>query len=564
MRLESVSICNFRGIRNLSIRLESHSALVGANNAGKSSVIDALRMFYDKDGYRFEFHRDFPKAADETCDSWIELTFRLSESENALLPETIRSANRKLKVRRWFHLSSVATSKSRKVGAVYSVLEDGSIAAKPIKGMESGPRDFLGRITYVPALSRIDDHLKLTGPSAMRDLVRLVVEAANSKAKSKTKISKALRVLTTALVGGPKTRKGMFDSLERELNAALSPWNAEFRVSVDGGNLESILKTILQWRILDKGSNAEIGITEFGSGFQRHLAASLVRLAAKKRRRPSAAERGRSLSFELMLFEEPEAFLHPSQQINLAGALRRMPQKGVQVLCSTHSQQFISSFAPDLASIVRLARVAGYTNAFQMSKSDWDEIIDSQLLMETVFGSSSPAKSSRQQGEAATTLEAVRYLSWMNGGRAALMFADMVLLVEGETERALIAQLIDDKRIDVGRNANTYVLDCLGKYNIHRFVALLSAFGIRHAILHDLDENRKRNAKINKFIRSQVNRTWTSAIGSFPSDLETYLGLPKAKRSGDKPLAVLSALFSGNIDANRLNRFCGKVEKLLE
>ena len=49
MRIEHILIHNFRGIIHQDFNLNSYTLLIGGNNAGKSSVVDAIRAFYEKD-----------------------------------------------------------------------------------------------------------------------------------------------------------------------------------------------------------------------------------------------------------------------------------------------------------------------------------------------------------------------------------------------------------------------------------------------------------------------------------------------------------------------------------
>ena len=80
MKLRNVKIHNFRGITELDVVLDDYSLLVGPNNAGKSSVIDAIRAFYEKDGFKFKKEHDLPKHHD--CkESWVELKFQLNDEE---------------------------------------------------------------------------------------------------------------------------------------------------------------------------------------------------------------------------------------------------------------------------------------------------------------------------------------------------------------------------------------------------------------------------------------------------------------------------------------------------
>ena len=46
MRAVEVTIHNFRSIHDVTVDLEPLSIVAGANNSGKSNIIDAIRMFY--------------------------------------------------------------------------------------------------------------------------------------------------------------------------------------------------------------------------------------------------------------------------------------------------------------------------------------------------------------------------------------------------------------------------------------------------------------------------------------------------------------------------------------
>jgi len=46
-------IHNFRGIIDQTLHLGNYSLLVGANNTGKTTIIDCIRVFYEKDKYSY-------------------------------------------------------------------------------------------------------------------------------------------------------------------------------------------------------------------------------------------------------------------------------------------------------------------------------------------------------------------------------------------------------------------------------------------------------------------------------------------------------------------------------
>jgi len=97
MKLTGIKIHNFRGIIDQEIFLKSYSLLVGSNNAGKSSIIDAVRAFYEKDGFKFKSGNDFPYIATTDQESWIELAFLLSDDEYESLADDYKVASKSVR-----------------------------------------------------------------------------------------------------------------------------------------------------------------------------------------------------------------------------------------------------------------------------------------------------------------------------------------------------------------------------------------------------------------------------------------------------------------------------------
>ena len=100
--------------------------------------------------------------------------------------------------------------------------------------------------------------------------------------------------------------------------------------------------------------------------------------------------------------------------------------------------------------------------------------------------------------------EAIRYQLWLDSERCCAFFADVVLICEGATEKVFIDYLIKNQWNDLREN-RIYVLDSMGKYNIHRYMNLFKELGIHHSILYDKDENESIHEIINLFIQNQRN-----------------------------------------------------------
>ena len=98
MQLERARIKNFRSLRDVEVEFGAHTALIGGNGAGKSSILKAVEKFYstakscDADDF---FGRDQSQPIE------IELTFnQLSEQEAASFEDRVRDG--KLVVTRIF------------------------------------------------------------------------------------------------------------------------------------------------------------------------------------------------------------------------------------------------------------------------------------------------------------------------------------------------------------------------------------------------------------------------------------------------------------------------------
>jgi AAA15 family ATPase/GTPase len=102
MKAISIKIHNFRSILDADITLLPFGLLVGANNSGKSTVIDCIRVFYEKN-IKFEYERDFPKGETKDKESWAEIEFEPSVQELATLKDDYRTSEGTFRVRKYFH-----------------------------------------------------------------------------------------------------------------------------------------------------------------------------------------------------------------------------------------------------------------------------------------------------------------------------------------------------------------------------------------------------------------------------------------------------------------------------
>jgi putative ATP-dependent endonuclease of OLD family len=75
MRLMAIQIENFRGLRNLRVELSPTTLLIGENNAGKTSILDAIRLALSRSAGRktgtfesYDYHLSTPQAEPQSAD----------------------------------------------------------------------------------------------------------------------------------------------------------------------------------------------------------------------------------------------------------------------------------------------------------------------------------------------------------------------------------------------------------------------------------------------------------------------------------------------------------------
>lgn len=560
MKLIKARIHNFRGIIDQTVLFQNYALLVGANNSGKSMIIDAIRAFYEKDGFKFKKDNDFPLKGAADQESWIGLTFLLTEQEHESLKEEYQTPERELKVRKYFLTTKKLHNGKSAMGSILGYKSDGELSDEPFYGAKNVQSGKFGDLIFIPAISKVDEHTKLSGPSALRDLITNimsdVVEGSNAYetlTKSVSNFAEDIRSIETE-------DKRSLSNFEQDLNTLLASWQTKFNLKFTTPTTAEIIKSILGWDIRDDNHEKAQGIEYFGSGFQRHFIYSLIQLGAKYvPMKVSKKTKDFTPSLNLVLFEEPEAFLHPPQQDELSRSLIKVSETSDwQVLCSTHSAHFISRNAGRIPAIVRLQRNEGIVSVYQIKEATWNLIVNANQAITLVADKYPKVKKKMQNDDLKPEMEAVKYFLWLNPDRASMFFAQNVLLVEGPSETSLINKLRDDSKLTLPNGS--YILDCIGKYNIHRFMNLLGSLGVTHSVLHDDDENKNEHHELNKLIADSKQVGLTIEIKQIAKNLESFLGVTPPGSPHRKPQHILYCYTTNKIDSKKISDFCRLVE----
>jgi Predicted ATP-dependent endonuclease of the OLD family len=574
MKIKSITTHNFRSIKEAKFNPYDYTVLVGANNAGKSNVLTALRIFYE-DGIKFSDNSDFPKFQTEDNESWIEIEYLLSDEEFSNLKDEYKNPSNILKVRKYLKSEDKNRVKANQSN-IYGY-ENGIISENLFYGAKNISQAKLGSVIYIPEVTKTDETLKLSGPSPLRNIISFVMKKVVKTSESFESLNKAFEEFNSKFKEEASKDGFSLSKLRKEINDSLKEWEVEFNLNINPVRPEDIIKNLVSYYAIDKNLDKEIDVKYLGQGLQRHLIYTLLKLSSQYTEKKTYEKKEFSPELTLILFEEPEAFLHPGQQEFLNTSLKSLSsEEGQQIIVTTHSPIFVSKNIEDITALIKLKRDNGITQVFQVSESTLKIIIKqnnelAQLLKSKLNDSSvdQPTKKGIRRimgntdDDTRMEEEAIRYLLWLDSERCSSFFADIVLICEGATEKTFIDYLIKNEWSDL-REKRIYILDVMGKFNIHRYMNLFKELGIYHSVLADKDENNNVHKFINQFVEEQKNE-FTKSIDFFDKDIESFLGIstPPSNRRDKRPLNVMWHYSKGKISGDKINSLKDKVNNLL-
>jgi putative ATP-dependent endonuclease of OLD family len=409
MRLKRLSIENFRGITNLALELDQTTVLIGENNTGKTSVLEALHTCMSRGLTRratpfseYDFHlADDDSEPADAPPLVVTLTFEES-AEDEWVAEIDQAFDKAVQVlddnrkQLTFRVTSHFDAATRDFAVEWAFLDKAGsplpTARQPklVTDLQSlAPVFFLGAIRdashhfhakspfWAPFTKnpQIDDETREEIESQIETLNQSILDKHAPFNVVKTRISKTGALLPLAakdLVSVEAVPARIFDMLAKTQMKLACRTGARLPIIQHGAGTQSLSILFL-----------------FEAFLQSQLAA-----AYDKHSEP------------ILALEEPESHLHPSAIRALWTTLDGfMGQK----IVATHSGDLLA--AVPLKAIRRLARKNGQVSSYRVKDSTLN----------------------------ARELEKVKY--HIREKRGALLFARCWLLVEGETDYTVLPEL---------------------------------------------------------------------------------------------------------------------------
>ena len=381
-RIGGIDITNFRGIDRLAIDFEPGvvTYLIGANNAGKSTVLNAIAIALAGGGhYNFSpGEYDFFHGSAGGIASEFQIKLNFSADQETELP-AVQGVGAPFPVH-----GVLFQGRRDEDGATESqhvlVGDDGKPIAypsrTPLKGELKEAYRGHGNVGFARQYARLvnvreavpevwllrPDNLNAslyrwqTGPLArLASLLskRFLDEewsfTFGGKARQMPQQLDALhKFFRTAVTEFPFWKDDLKPKLEETLSRYVGR-DASMGLYPTIQAIEDWLKQQLVVSFAADGGTSLTPLQQMGDGWQ-----SLVRIASLDVLRQFPAEMKDRV---VLLFEEPETYLHPHLRRKLRGVMADLAKLGWTVVCSTHAPEFLSFSESQM--IVRLWRPGG-------------------------------------------------------------------------------------------------------------------------------------------------------------------------------------------------------------
>ncbi len=454
MKITKVRIRNFRGIRDLDIELGRVTVLIGENNSGKTSVLDALKLclrdlsprrrfvfdgldFHLPDGQSeptsadpIEIEVVFSDLPDEAWDD--ELVGRLNRARILQIDDDERNHVR-------LRVTCVYDRDSRDFGHQWSFID---LQGDPLSRAHSRALTLLQeeiRYYYLTALRDAARHFDAKGP-----FWRPFLQDSQLSRDKKAEIEAKLHEVNELVVSSHSSFEQVQDGLRRVQSVVpLAAGDAVSIEAVPGRMFDMLAKAQVQ---LGTTTGAKIPLSRHGEGTQS-LAVLMLFSAFLEAQAEGAA---------VLALEEPEAHLHPSAIRALWALVGGFTG---QKLISTHSGELLAE--TDVLDIRRLARTRNGVEAFR---------VPSDLL--------SPE-------------ETRKFNYHIRQARGELLFARCWLLVEGETESWVYPAAA--RALDLNLHREGVRVVEYRQSDVGMLTKVANALGIPWYCVGDDDDNRARD-----------------------------------------------------------------------
>ena len=573
MLIQEVHVKNFRSILNESLPCDSLTALVGRNGSGKSTFLSAIELFYNpsakitaEDFYSEDVNEDIEIAvtfdglsveAKEFFAAYIDndvLTvvrifstkegkksgtyhgMRLQNPDFACIRNAGSATNIRSQyndVRKTEKYSSLpnATSSANALAALDEWESQNPAQCSRLRddgqffGFTQVGQGYLGRHTKfirIPAVRDAQEDATEKRGSCVTEIMDLVVRSVLANRKDLTDFKQRTQTEYKEIIDPEKLTE--LKSLQSGLSDTLHFYAPDASLLMSWSEIADISVPLPQAQVKLLEDGYESAVERTGHGLQRALIVTMLQHLVAARSMETPPEEGTSPENEsqepgethlpslVLAIEEPELYQHPSRQRHLASILLKLATGAIpgvaqntQVVYTTHSPLFVGldRFA-QIRVLRKISSEGGKAKATRLKKADMEAVAEALWNAHGSEGAAYTAETLRPRLQALMT-------PWMNEG----FFADTVVLVEGEDDRAAILGVAKSMDYDFDSLGIT-IVPCFGKSNLDRPLVIFRQLDIPVYVVWDGDHGAKDSKpEDNKYLLkllSQPEQDWPNYV----------------------------------------------------
>lgn len=441
MKLFQLKIRNYKAFsEEVTLNLyASRYALIGRNNSGKSTVLNAINLLLGSKDPRYMNLAESDYFNIEE-DVFIELTMVVDDIKEIWdLPTAQKyKAIFASKYKKDRFSAQIVITINQKLDNTISDKFTISFAGFPVHQKISDLRNSLAKNVIAPPIRDAKDELSASKWTAYGVLMKSILESSPRYEELNNHLTQ-LNTLIEEMLNEEK---------EQILSSSqLITFIQDIKFQLTKENKPSELLRNLELFVQE--NDKFFHIEDTGTGTQSTIIIAILELALKHKATKS----------KVLCIEEPELFIHPQGIRFLAQLIDKIVKEtGCQVLVSTHSPIFISTLDP--RSIIRIEKDKNGSKIHQLPSNYQD--VDNKIKRT------------------------------LNSENAEMFFSSKVVLVEGETEQIIFNEISSSLKTDDGVEVNYFRNNCTvcsvgGKDNIGNYLDILRKYNIPTKAIVDND-----------------------------------------------------------------------------
>lgn len=517
MKFSNLLVKNFRALKEINIPLSNFGCLIGENNSGKSSVLQAILYFHsgaslpksywhdDSQNIRIEIlfteirdadlnrleqgHREKIRNIIKNNSLKLARVYTIDGKSNliyvGLVPKDERFSKEKLdnlikskKPGESFTMEILAAfpelegkidNKTNQTMALEAInflikdLNDVYLEEKDIPlptGLDKSIYSLFPEPIYIPAVKDLGDEIKIKESTSFGKIFRILLDKILEDLRGEDNLFNQLDWKLNPIV----LENGQLDNSKRipqlvEIEYRVQKFlqesfrNVKIKIYIPPPEIKSILSNAQIFA--DDGVNGLVDSK--GDGLRRSVVFSILRTYAELRKAQESENKDNDFDNNyLLLFEEPELFLHPHAQLILFDALKEFSARNT-VIVTTHSPAFFNADATTIfIKLYKELEQGKFSQALAIDLSDMKDKDHFQIIC------------------------------YENNNAA--FFANTVVLVEGDSDLIIlphIAKILNPSWDTIRHSIQFAKIN--GKSSIARYKQFFGKFNVRTVVIADLD-----------------------------------------------------------------------------